>query len=98
MKFLTLGASIPIGAGLISGQAAGANFGIVTLKHGETQTVDISATGRNTRVCNDFFSSGPVVVTISDNAPHNLSPGEYAEDFGELIMVLNRASGLRTVK
>jgi len=98
MKFLTLGASIPIGAGLISGQAAGANFGIVTLKPGETQTVDISATGRNTRVCNDFFSSGPIVVTISDNAPHNLSPGECAEDFGERMMIQSRASGLSTVK
>jgi hypothetical protein len=98
MKFLTLGAIALLGTGLISGEAAGANFGIVTLKPGDAQTVDISATGRNTRVCNDFFSSGPVVVTISDNAPHNLSPGECAEDFGERMMIQSRASGFTTVK
>src|ERR1700676_5093933 len=98
MKILALGAIILISAGLISGQAAGANFGIVTLKPGETQNVDISATGRNTRVCNDFFSSGPVVVTISDYAPHNLSPGECAEDIRERMMMRSHASGLSTVK
>jgi len=32
MRISTLGAIILIGAGLISGQAAGANSGIVTLK------------------------------------------------------------------
>src|SRR5258708_18863441 len=98
MKILTLGAIALLGTGLISGQAARANFGMVTLKPGKTQTVDISATGRNTRVCNDFFSSGPIVVTISDNAPHNLSPGECAEDFGERMMIPSRARGLGTVK
>src|SRR6266404_1100082 len=98
MKISALGVIALLGAGVISGQAAGANSGIVTLKPGETQTVDISATGRNTRVCNDFFSSGPVVVTISDNVPHNLSPGECAEDFGERMMILSRARGLGTVK
>ena len=97
MKSLTLGAIILIGAGLISGQADGANFGIVTLKPGETQTVDISATGRNTRVCNDFFSSRPIVVTIGDNVPYDLSPGECAEDFGERMMMQSHAIGLTTV-
>jgi len=65
VKILTLGAIILIGAGLISGQAAGANFGIVTLKPGETQTVDISATGRNTRVCNYFFSAAEIAAGLS---------------------------------
>src|SRR6266404_3475471 len=98
MRISTLGASILLGADVISGQAAGANSGIVTLKPGETQTVDISPTGRNTRVCNDFFSSGPVVVTIGNNAPHDLSSGECAEDFGEQMRIQSHASGLATVK
>jgi hypothetical protein len=50
---------------LFSGQAAGANFGIVTLNPGETKTVDIDATGRNTRVCNDFFSSAEIAAGLS---------------------------------
>jgi hypothetical protein len=94
----TLGAIILIGAGLISGQAAGANSGIVTLKPGETKTVDIDATGRNTRACNDFFSSGRIIVTIGDNSAHNLSPGECAEDFGGRMIIQSRASGVSTVK
>jgi hypothetical protein len=65
MKILTLGVIALLGAGLISGQAAGANIGIVTLKPGETQTVDISATGRNTRVHNDFFSSAEIAAGLS---------------------------------
>ena len=98
MKLLTRGVIALLGAGLIGGQAAGANSGIVTLKPSEARTVDIDPTDRNTRVCNDFFSSGTVVVTIGDNAPHNLSPGECAEDFGERMMIQSRASGSATVK
>jgi hypothetical protein len=75
MKILTLGAIALIGAGLINGQAAAAKFGSVTLKAGEAQTVDIGATGRDMRVCNDFFSFGPIVLTIGGNVPHDLSPG-----------------------
>ncbi len=69
VKILTRSAIALIGAALISGQAVGANFGTLTLKASEIQTVDIGATGRNMRVCNDFFSSGPVVVTIGGNLP-----------------------------
>jgi hypothetical protein len=47
MKIFTLSAIALIGAALISGQAAGANFGTLTLKASEIQTVDIGATGRN---------------------------------------------------
>ena len=97
MKTLTLSAITLIGAGLISSQAVAANFGSVTLKAGETQTVDIGATGRDMRVCNDFFSSGPIVVTIGGNVPHDLSPGLCAEDIGGRMMIQSHASGVATV-
>ncbi len=98
MKILTRSAIALIGAALISGQAVGANFGTLTLKASEIQTVDIGATGRNMRVCNDFFSSGPVVVTIGGNLPHDLSPGVCAEDIGDRLTVQSHASGLATVE
>jgi hypothetical protein len=75
----------------------GRNFGTLTLKASEIQTVDIGATGRNMRVCNDFFSSGPVVVTIGGNLPHDLSPGVCAEDIGDRVTVQSQADGLATV-
>jgi hypothetical protein len=87
-----------IGAALISGQAVGANFGTLTLTAGERQTVDIGAAGRNMRVCNDFFSSGPIVVTIGGNLPHDLSPGVCAEDIGDRLTVQSNASSPATVE
>jgi hypothetical protein len=98
MKLLTLCAIAQIGAALISGQAIGADFGTLTLKAGETQTVDIGATGRDMRVCNDFFSSGPIIVTIGGNAPHDLSPGLCAEDAGDRMTIQSHAGGLATVE
>ena len=98
MKILTLSAIALIGATLISGQAVGANFGTLNLKAGEIQTVYFGATGRNVRVCNDFFSSGPIVVMISKNAPHDLSPGVCAEDIGDRMTIRSHASGLATVE
>ena len=98
MKILTLSAIALIGAALISGQAFGANFGTLNLKAGEMQTVDIGATGRNMRVCNDFFSSGPIVVTIGGNLPHHLSPGICAEDIGNRLTVQSNASSPATVE
>ena len=97
MKILTLGAIVLLGAGLFSAQAAGANFGTVTLKAGETHTVGIGSTGRDMRVCNDLSSSGPVLVTIGNNVPHDLSPGLCVEDMGDRMTIQSHASGLATV-
>jgi hypothetical protein len=97
MKIFALAAITLMGAGLISDPAAAASFGTVTLRAGETQTVDIGSTGRNMRVCNDFFSSGPIIVTIGGNASHNLSPGLCAKDIGDRMMIQSLAGGLATV-
>lgn len=99
MRFLTAAAAALIGAGvcLTGGQAIAAHFGTVTLMAGETQTVDIGATARNMRVCNDFFSSGQIIVTIGGNVPHDLSPGVCAEDIGDRMKVQSLASGSATV-
>jgi hypothetical protein len=94
---LTLCAIALIGAALISGQAVGANYGTLILQASETQTVAIGATGRNMRVCNDFFSSGPVAATIGGNLPRDLSPGVCAEDIGDRVTVQSHADGLATV-
>src|SRR6267378_4435285 len=98
MKILTLGAIVLVGAALTGGQAFAFNFGSVTLKPGETRTVDFSTSARTMRVCNDFFSSGPVVVTIGGSLPHDLSPGVCAEDIGDRLTVQSHASGLATVE
>jgi hypothetical protein len=98
MKILALSTIALIGVTLISGQAIGANFGALTLKAGETQTVDIGATSRNMRVCNDFFSSGQIVVTVGGNIPHYLSPGVCAEDIGDRVTFQSQASGPATVE
>src|SRR6267142_4732591 len=97
MKILTLSAIIILGAGLIAGQAFAFNFGSVTLKPGETRTVDFSTSARRMRVCNDFFSSGAVVATIGSSLPHHLSPGVCAEEIGDRMTVQSHASGLATV-
>jgi hypothetical protein len=98
MKVLTLSAIVLIGTALISGQAVGASFGTLTLKAGETRTVYIGATAQNMRVCNDFLSSGPIVVTIGGNVPHDLSPGVCAEDVGDRMMIRSHANGRATVE
>ena len=98
MKILTLGAIVLIGAALTGGQAFAFNFGSVTLKPGETRTVDFSTSARRMRVCNDFFSSGAVVATIGGALPHRLSPGVCAEEYGDRMTVQSLASGLATVE
>ena len=98
MKILTLGAIVLVGAALTSGQAFAFNFGSVTLKPGETRTVDFSTSARTMRVCNDFFSSGSVVVTIGGSLPHDLSPGVCAEEIGDRMTAQSHASGLATVE
>jgi hypothetical protein len=97
VKILTLCAIALIGAPLISGQAVAANYGTLILKAGETQTAAIGATGRSMRVCNDFFSSGPVAATIGGNLPRDLSPGVCAEEIGDRVTVESHADGLATV-
>jgi hypothetical protein len=98
MKILTLGAIALIGAGLTGGQAFAFNFGSVTLKPGETRTVDFSTSARTMRVCNDFFSSGAIVATIGGSLPHDLSPGVCAEEIGDRMTIQSLASGLATVE
>ena len=98
MKILTLSAITILGAGLVAGQAFAFNFGSVTLKPGETRTVDFSTSARTMRVCNDFFSSGAVVATIGGSLPHRLSPGVCAEEIGDRMTVQSHASGLATVE
>jgi hypothetical protein len=87
-----------IGTALAGGRALGATFGSLTLKAGETRTVDVGATARTMRVCNDFFSAGPVVVTIGGNLPHDLSPGVCAEDIGDRLTIESHAGGPVTVE
>jgi hypothetical protein len=99
MKILSLSAIAILGVGLMAGEAgAAANFGSVTLKAGETQTVDMSTSARTMRVCNDSFSSGTVVATIGGAAPHDLSPGVCAEEIGDRMTIQSKASGLATVE
>ena len=98
MKILTLAAIAMIGAGLTDGQAFAFNFGSVTLKPGDTRTVDFSTSARTMRVCNDFFSSGAIVATIGGSLPHDLSPGVCAEEIGDRMTIQSHASGLVTVE
>ena len=91
MRVLTLSVITLLGA--IAGQAGAAGFGSLILKAGETQNVYTGTSGYNMRVCNDFFSSGAVVVTISGNVSHDLSPGQCAEDIGDRLVVQNDSSG-----
>ena len=98
MKILTLGAIALMGVALTSGQAFAFNFGSVTLKPGETRTVDFSTSARRMRVCNDFFSTGAVVAVIGGAYPHRLSAGVCAEEYGDRMTVQSLASGLATVE
>jgi hypothetical protein len=93
MRVLTLSAITLLGAGLIVGQANAARFGSLTLAAGESQNVHTGISTYNMRVCNDFYSSGSVIVTISGNAPHDLSPGHCAEDIGDRLVIQNHSSG-----
>src|SRR5258707_14209132 len=98
MKILAVGAIALMGAALTSGQAFAFNFGSVTLKPGETRTVDFSTSARSMRVCNDFFSSGAIVATIGGSLPHDLSPGVCAEEIGDRMTIQSHASGPATVE
>ena len=93
MRIFALSAIALLGAGLITGQAGAASFGSLILKGGEMQNVYIGTVGYNMRVCNDFYSSGLVIATISGNVPHDLSPGQCAEDIGDRLAVQNHSSG-----
>ena len=93
VKRLTVVATVLLGAGLMGRQVEAAYFGTLTLKPGETQQLYIGTTARNVRVCNDFNSSGPVVVTIANNIPHDLLPGRCAEDIGDRMTVQSHAAG-----
>ena len=97
MKIPMLGAIALIGAGLISGPAFGAEFGMVSLRAGERHDIDIGSTGRNLRVCNDYFSAGSILVTIGDHQAHDLSPGICTEENGARMIVESHASGPATV-
>ena len=98
MKIVMFAAIALTGAGLASAQAFALNFGSVTLKPGETRTVDFSSSARTMRVCNDFFSSGAVVATIGGSLPHDLSPGLCAEEIGDRMTIESHASGAATVE
>jgi hypothetical protein len=93
MRVLTLSAITLLGAGFILGQAHAARFGSLILTAGVTQSIYTGTSGYNMRVCNDFYSIGSVVATISGNAPHDLSPGKCAEDIGDRLVVQNHSSG-----
>ena len=97
MKALMLSVVGFLGAGLIAAQAGAASFGSLTLKAGGTQTVYVGTSSYNMRVCNDFYSSGPVVVTISGNSPHNLLPGQCAEDIGDRLVIQSHSGGTTRV-
>jgi hypothetical protein len=98
MKMLRLATIVLMGAGLSGGQAFAFNFGSVTLKPGETRSVDFSTSALTMRVCNDFFSSGAIVATIGGSLPHDLSPGVCAEEIGDRMTIQSHASGLATVE
>jgi hypothetical protein len=98
MKILTFASIVLMGAGLSSGQALALNFGSVTLKPGETRTVDLSTSARTMRVCNDFFSTGAIIATIGGSLPHDLSPGVCAEEIGDRMTIQSHASGLATIE
>ena len=98
MRRLALAAMVLIGTGLSAGQALALNFGSVTLKPGETRTIDLTTSSLDMRVCNDLFSTGAVVATIGDTPSHDLSPGLCAEEIGDRMTFQSHASGLATVE
>jgi hypothetical protein len=89
---------------LIAGAVVGAlaaspalanNFGMVTLKGGETQTVSIFGFGgyQQVRVCNDATSVSNVKVTIRPRDPQLLQPGMCTENTGDQIEFANQGNG-----
>jgi len=71
------------------------NFGQVTLKGGEAQTVSIFGFGgyQSVRVCNDATSIANVKVTIRPRDPQLLQPGMCTENTGDQIEFVNQGSG-----
>lgn len=96
-KLLTASAAALLAAAPMARPALASYFGTITLKPGEVRLVSTGLPGLNTRVCNDFFSTGAATVTIADNAPHDLLPGRCAEDIGNRIAVQSHASGQVTI-
>ena len=78
-----------------SAPAMARNFGQVTLKGGETQTVSIFGPGgyQRVRVCNDATSLSNVKVTIRPRETKLLQPGLCTEESGDQIEFANQGSG-----
>ena len=87
MKALKVAALALLGVILAGGPSFGAGFGRMTLRAGEVRRIEIGASDRNLRICNDSASSGMVLVTVGDREPHSLSPGLCAEDMGARMTV-----------
>jgi len=102
MEQLVKRSSILVGiaiAALAAGPALARNFGMVTLKGGETQTVSIVGFGgyQQVRVCNDATSASNVKVTIRPRDPQLLQPGMCTENTGDQIEFANQGSGQAVV-
>ena len=84
----------------VSNPGLARNFGQVTLKSGETQTVSIFGAGgyQRVRVCNDTQSISAVKVTIRPRDPKVLQPGLCTEDSGDQIEFVNQGSGQAVVE
>jgi hypothetical protein len=84
---------------VMAGPALARNFGQVTLKGNETQTVSIFGFGgyQRVRVCNDATSASAVKVTIRPRDPQVLQPGLCTEDSGDQIEFVNQGSGQAVV-
>jgi hypothetical protein len=80
---------------LASPALAGNNFGQVTLKAGETQTVSIFGFGgyQSVRVCNDSTSASNVKVTIRPRDSQVLQPGLCTQNTGDQIEFVNQGGG-----
>jgi hypothetical protein len=80
--------------------ASARNFGAITLKPGESQTVSIFGFGgyQRVRVCNDLQSVSAVKVTIRPRDARVLQPGLCTEDSGDQIEFVNQGSGQALVE
>jgi hypothetical protein len=78
---------------MAAGTAHSQNFGAITLGMGESRTVSIGPTFRDLRVCNDATSAGQVVVKIGSSWDRRLSPGQCAQDRGNMIALRNGIRG-----
>jgi hypothetical protein len=76
------------------------NFGQVTLRGGETQTVSIFGPGgyQRVRVCNDAQSLANVKVTIRPREAKLLQPGLCTEESGDQIEFVNQGAGQAVVE